>query len=347
MTEKTDAIVKIPELPVIEIVDDLVQVYKEYMVVNAALKRDFFSWLAKNGPATPEQISEGTGIRQEFIPSLLATLYYLDLVRKSGDTFSVSPAASMNFVRSSPFYQGDYLMKFPMDDSPWFVLDEYLTNPDHKTTFDTTSYASVRALAEYSLRGTIQNITNVTKTWMNFSASRNYLEMGGGHGLYAIAACQNNPDLEAAVLTGLADSRVAEEYICRFGMQERIKVLNGDICDHPLSGYDIVLLSHSLYPYTARLDEMIQRTASLLSTGGLFISNHWFAAPPAGTGMQGLYELELALHNRYHQLPDKQFFEALCSKHHLEITRTGVTRSQYGESSIHMAEKKDTLSTGV
>lgn len=341
MTDNKDAIIKIPEMPVIEIVDDLVQVFKEYLVINAALRLDLFSWLAKNGPASAEQISKGTGIRPEFVPSLLATLHYLDLVRKTGEKFIISPAASMNFVRTSPFYQGNYIMKFPMNESPWFVLDEYLTDPAGKSTFDTSSYTSVKALAEYSLRGMVQNVTNITKTWSGFLASRRYLEMGGGHGLYAIAACQNNPDLHATVLTGTGDSRVAEEYITRFRMEERITVLCGDICDNALSGYDIILISHSLYSYSPRLDEMIRKTASLLATGGLFISNHWFSGPPAGTGMQGLYELELALHNRYHQLPDKKLFEALCSKNHLQILQAGVIRSQYGESSIHMAEKKN------
>ncbi|ABD41701.1 hypothetical protein Mhun_1991 [Methanospirillum hungatei JF-1] len=340
MSDEIHEILKIPDLPVIEIVDDLVQVFKEFMVVNAALKLDLFSWLAENGPATPEKLATGTGIRAEYVTSLLGMLYYLDMVRKAGDEFSISPAARMNFVRNSPFYQGDYIMNLPADDSPWKDLAVYLTKPEQKTTFDTSSLQAVRSEANHALRGTIQSVTNVLKTWDRFSDAKKFLEMNGGHGLYAIAACQNNPQMTATVLTGSADPSVAKEYVVRFGMEDRIRVLPGDLSVYTDQGCDIILIAHALYSMIDRLDDVLSKVSSILTPNGLLISNHWFSRPPIGTGMQGLYELELAIHNHYHELPDKELFESLCLKHNLPILQAGVIRSRYGESTIHMAEKK-------
>lgn len=332
-------ILKIPDLPVIEIVDDLVLVYKEYMVVCAALQLDLFSWLDKNGPATPEEIATGTGVEPEYMTSLLGMLYYLDMVRKADATFSISPAARLHFVRDSHFYQGDYIMNLASHHSPWHDLAVFLTRPDEKTTFDTLSPDFIRADANHILRGTVQSVIKILQTWEGFKGAKRLLEMNGGHGLYAIAACQNNPDLTATVLCKGGDTTVADEYIARFGMEERITVVQGDILSY--SGEcDIVLIAHALYPDKDSLFDVLSRIASILPSGGLFLSNHWFSRETGGTGMQGLYELELAIHNRYHELPEKEGFETLCMKAGLPILQAGVIRSPYGESSIHMAEKR-------
>lgn len=340
MINETQDILKIPELPVIEIVDDLVQVYKEFMVIRAALKIDLFTWLSENGPSTPEQIAEGTGIKPEYMPSLLSMLYYLDMVRRKEDSYYISPAAGLNFIRTSMYYQGDYILNLPNDESPWQDIETFLTKPDEKNTFDPVSTESVRGRANHDLRGTVQNVTKTLLSWPQFSNARTLIEMNGGHGLYAIAACQNNPELSAVVLCGSLDTGPAEENISKFGMNERIKVIPGDILSYKGDKSDIVLLSHSLYPYKENLDEILKGIAYVLNPDGLFLSNHWFAAPTGGTGSQGLYELELAMHNRYHLLPDKELFESLCEKNNLKLLQIGITRSSYGQSTIHMAERK-------
>lgn len=340
MINETQDILKIPELPVIEIVDDLVQVYKEFMVIRAALKIDLFTWLLENGPATPKQIAEGLGIEPEYMPSLLSMLYYLDMVRKTEDSYYISPAAGLNFIRTSMYYQGDYILHLPNEDSPWQDIETFLTKPDTKGTFDSNSTGSIRALANHDLRGTVQNVTKVLISWPRFSKARTLIEMNGGHGLYAIAACQNNPELRAVVLCGSADAKAAEENIAKFGMNNRISAVSNDILSYQGEKSDIVLLSHSLYPYKERLDEVLKAVASVLNPEGLLLSNHWFRSPASGTGSQGLYELELAIHNRYHLLPDKEIFESICEKNQLGLLQAGITRSSYGQSTIHMAEKK-------
>jgi len=340
MNNAIQDILKMPELPVIEIVDDLVQVYKEYMGITAALKLDLFTWLSKNGPATPEKMAAGTGVSPDYMTSLLGMLYYLDMVRKTGDEFTISPAARMHFVRDSSFYQGDYIMNLSAEDSPWKEIDVFLTKPEVKQTFDARSTKSVRSDANQALRGTVQNVTHILKTWDGFSTARTFLEVNGGHGLYAIAACQNNPEMTATVLSGMVEPAVAEEYITRFGMRTRIRVVSGNIESYTGPMYDIALATHTFYSHRENLSEVLSKIASFISPGGLFLSNHWFSHPPVGTGMQGLYELELAIHNRYHQLPDITVFEKLCRENDLSIFQAGVIRSRYGESKIHLAQKR-------
>ena len=124
-------------------------------------------------------------------------------------------------------------------------------------------------------------------------------------------------------------------------MEERIIVcsdLPGSLVGD--ASHTIILASHVLYTCQDRMDEVIRNMVAHLNQNGLFISNHWFIHESEGTGMQGLYELELALHARYHAIRDRDGFEKTCKESGLEIFQTGVMRSIYGESTIHMAIKR-------
>ncbi len=340
MTEEIDLITS-PELPVIEIVDDPVQVFKEFMVIRAALQIRLFDWMAHAGPSTPEEIRKGTGIAGEYIHALLGMLHYLDIVRKTDDKYSVSPSANLHFVSTGRYYQGDYIISLGSTESPWNDIAMYLKKPDVKTTFEPETEENGASLTEQEMRGMVKNITTVMSRWAGFKNAESMLEIGTGHGLYAIAACQIHPDIHATVCEKPATKKILKKNIDDFGMERRI-----DICtDKPGSlqkdgRYDIVLASHALYDDQDELAGIMKDIALHLTPNGLFVSNHWFMRPSQGTGMQGLYELELAMHNRYHAIRDRERFEEICKNEGLSIFQTGMTRSAYGESTIHMATKE-------
>lgn len=340
MTETTDIIVKLPELPVIEIVDDLTQVYKEFMVIRAALRLEIFDWMAAHGSATMEEISTGTGIKGDYIASILGMLFYLDLVRKSGEKFVIAPSANLHFVRSSQYYQGDVILALSASDSPWLEMDEYITRPESKRTFEPINQYSEASTAEQEIRGMVRNVTTVISRWAGFRDSRTFFEFGAGHGLYAIAACQLLPELKALVYAK-PGSTILQENITRFGMIDRITVCGDEIWSQDGSDLDIVLASHSLYPYQENLADQISIIASLLKENGLYVSNHWCNREHEGTGMQGLYELELAIHNRYHMIQNREEYEEICRERGLDIFQTGMMRTTYGEATIHMAHKQN------
>jgi len=338
MVNSTELLVKLPELPVIEIVDDLIQVYKEYMVIRAALKMKIFDWMAANGSSTIDAISAGTGVPRDYMASLMGMLYYLDLVRKHEDTYGLSPSASLHFVTTSLYYQGDVILALSEEGTPWAGLDEYILHPETKRSFHAENQYAVASRAEQEIRGMVQNVTTVVSRWDGFSRATRMFELGSGHGLYAIAACQIHPDLTATVFQP-PGSTLLQENISRFGMENRITVCS-DIRDFSGDSYDIFLASHALYPYQEQPGDIIRRIAASLNDGGLYVSNHWCSRESEGTGSQGLYELELGIHNRYHLIQNREAYEQICKEAGLAIFQTGMMRSAYGESTIHMALKK-------
>jgi predicted O-methyltransferase YrrM len=339
MTENID-LIKLPELPVIEIVDDLIQVYKEFMVIRAALQLRLFDWIAETSSATVEEISAGTGVKQDYISALLGMLFYLDIVRKSGEKYLLSPSANLHFVSTSNYYQGDVILALASEQSPWNDLKTYLSRPEEKITFEPTTAVMGAARAEQEIRGMVRNIAIVMSRWSGFKKAGTFLEIGTGHGLYAIAVCQIHPSLKAVVCTKPENADLLRQNISRFGMEERItSCLDGIGSMKGDSIFDIILVSHALYADQQRLPEITRDISSHLKEDGLFISNHWFIRPSERTGSQGLYELELAMHNRYHAIQDREGFEIICRNHGLDIFQTGMMRSSYGESTIHMANK--------
>jgi len=338
MTEDID-LIKLPELPVIEVVDDLVQVYKEFMVIRAALELKLFDWMAEKGPATIEEISKGTKIPLEYMAPLIGMLFYLDIVRRSGEKYLVSPSANLHFVSSSRYYQGDIIQALAEPESPWNDLKAYLINPETKNTFDQETPLMSASHAEQEIRGMLKNITTVTSRWTGFKDAKSFLEISSGHGLYAMAVCQIHPDMKAAVLEQPTSSELLQKDITRHEMMDRVTPVSGTLGSLPDGKYDIILVSHALYADQDHLEAILKDVSSHLNDGGLFISNNWFIRDSEGTGMQGLYELELGIHNRYHAIKDRVGYEKICNDNGLIIFQDGVLRSAYGESTIHMATK--------
>ena len=333
MTEQVD-LMKLPELPIIELVDDPVQVYKEFMMIRAALQLELFDWMDNAGRATVAEISAGTGIKSEYITPFMATLFYLDIVRKTDDLYYLSPSAKLHFVRSSNYYQGDIIIGLGTDASPWYDLKTFLISPEKKEDFYPKTNLMIAAEAEQEIRGMVRNATMVISRWAEFKETNTFLEVSRGHGLYAIAVCQIHPTMKATVVSTKESESLLKENIRSFHMEDRITIVSQIPEDNT---YDIILISHALYgndisPYIGKMEK-------ILRTGGLFVSNHWFEKKSEGTGMQGLYELELAFHMRYSTLKSQEEFEQICAMHQLDIFQTGLMRSGYGESIVHMATK--------
>jgi hypothetical protein len=337
MTEQID-LTKLPELPVIELVDDPVQIYKEIMIVKAALQLGLFDWMDKKNRATVKEISAGTGIKEEYATSFMAILYQFDIVRRADDEYYLSPPAKLHFVRSSSYYQGDIITELGKESSPWYDLKTFLTHPDEKSVFYPKTVGMATIDAEQEIRGMVKNTALAISKWEGFKDAHTFLEMSRGHGLYAITVCQTHPYIKATVVSTPEAERLLADNIASFGMEERIRIIP-QITEN--DRFDIVLASHALYG--KNISSSIAEIAKILRENGLFVSNHWFNKPSEEIGMQGLYELELAFQRRYSTLNSQEEFERICATQKLGIFQTGMMRSMNSDSIIHMAKRLNAL----
>ncbi|PKL58320.1 MAG: hypothetical protein CVV34_02890, partial [Methanomicrobiales archaeon HGW-Methanomicrobiales-5] len=294
------------EIPqTIESIDTIVDGYKTYQAVRAALELGLFDWLDVHGSTPREEIGKALSINGMFTRSFFQTLVDLGYLSGNNDRFSNTDAATRLLVQKSPAYQGNWILNTADEHGQWSCLKDTLvaTAPKNTGFSEGPSPQFLKALAERSLRGEVQEVTKIIAAWEGFATAKKLIDIGGGHGLYAIAACQQNPELRAVVFDKPHVIDLTREFIRSYGMEDRITVVCGDILkDDPGTGYDIVIISHLLYKFRADLPTIFGKVAESLRPRGIFVSNHWFCGPVCGSGSSGVRELDRSIHSYGHPL---------------------------------------------
>jgi ubiquinone/menaquinone biosynthesis C-methylase UbiE len=110
---------------------------------------------------------------------------------------------------------------------------------------------------------------------------RSLLDIGGGHGLYAVELCRKNPRLTATVLDLAGSARIGREIVAEAGMGDRVRHLEGDALSTELGGpYELVLcfnVVHHLAP--EQIVGLFTRIHDCLAPGGSLAVLDAFADP--------------------------------------------------------------------
>lgn len=332
--------VKIPQG--LEYIDAIMGGYKSYQVLKAALDLKLFDWLEDQGTSNRDEIASGLGINGMFIRSFLQSLVDMKMVLKEGDKYSNSPIASSFLVSSSLCYQGDWLKNTGRQNSKWSHLTDTLTTKETSMPDFAVGPGEdfIRALAQRALRGELQAVTKEITSWEGFSQARSLIDIGGGHGLYAIALCQVNQLLEGVVFDKPHVIEFAEDYIKHYKMSNRIRTQGGDAMKDDLGrGFDIVIISHLLYKFRKQLPEFFKKLSNIVNPGGILVSNHWFCSPGCCSVQDGVQELDQAIQSSGHPLCHIDEFNTLFAKNGFAMKHTTEVPSITGPCKLHIAVK--------
>lgn len=96
------------------------------------------------------------------------------------------------------------------------------------------------------------------------------LDVGGGHGLFAIELCRRRPDLEAMVFDHPEALDVAREEIAAAGLEDQIAVQGGDYWTDDLGdGYDLALVFNVVHAHHGEANvRLFERVGDALAPGG-------------------------------------------------------------------------------
>lgn len=100
--------------------------------------------------------------------------------------------------------------------------------------------------------------------------STRVLDIGGGHGLYAIELCRRHPDLTATVFDFPAALDVAREEAAEAEVDDRIEFRGGDYTHDDLGeGYDLALVFNVVHAHDAAENAaLFEHVADTLAPGG-------------------------------------------------------------------------------
>jgi predicted O-methyltransferase YrrM len=199
----------------------------------------------------------------------------MKLLCKKGEYYQTAPEMIPFLVEGEPYFSL-YLESASKEREIWMNMRKALvegTFPEGKKEKCSYTRDSLEWTAKDCARGRLQKTLKLVCVLPEFKKARRLIDLGGGHGLFAIGFAQENPDLEVVVYDHPEITGLAAEYIEKYGMQDRVRILSGDYLQENFgNGYDIVFEALSLEGGEREAKILYQKVADALKTGGIFIT---------------------------------------------------------------------------
>lgn len=258
----------------------------------AGMRLDVFTPLA-GGSMTAEKLSQILGIRPDKLSPLLYALVHADLLSLADDRFSNTPETDAYLVKGRPTYIGSaHELYTDMWSAALGVAQSISSGEPHaRHDFGAMSDSELGAFFR-GLHGGAMATGRMLATAFEFDRFESLLDVGGGSGGVAIAACQNCGSLRATVLELPKVAAIAKTFVEAAGLPQRVDVVETDILNSPPDGtHDVAVLRYLLQvlaPDQAR--RALRNVGAALRPGGeLFIIGHVLddarQSPEAAVGM--------------------------------------------------------------
>jgi len=257
-----------PEL-FFDTINTLYQSARQLSLISAAVQTGLFSELEEWH--TIDEISKPFP-NADIIRQIILILVDMNLLQKDGERIKNGPIASVYLRKGSPFFQRAYLAKIIRHlDDLWLELPKIIKEgPIRYPEESFFAELSLPSMAENALTGRLQDVVRAVKILPGFKKMRKIIDLGGGHGLYAIALACQNPLLKGVVFDLQGVVHLAQEYIDRYGMSNQVTTMGGDFFLDPIgSQYDIILSSSNP---SGKSPDMLKKIAAAMNINGYFIN---------------------------------------------------------------------------
>jgi predicted O-methyltransferase YrrM len=244
--------------------------YWQTFTLHAGIKLNLFSQFG-GGRLSAGEVAQQLGTDRRGTTMLLNALTAMGLLEKSSHRYSATDAASKFLDKSSPAYIGHMIMHHHFLADTWARMDEAVTTGRPLRSRAANGSASKREaflMGMYTLAS--QQAPEIAGK-IDLRGRKRLLDLGGGPGTYAIHFCRQNEALEADIVDLPTTREFAERAIRKYGLEERIRFIEGDYVESAIKGrYDVAWLSHILH---AEGPDVCQRIAhkveAVLEPGGI------------------------------------------------------------------------------
>lgn len=226
------------------LLEDSLNGLRRYYIMHTACELKLFDHTAS--PKTSQALATELSLHETMTRLFCETLVELGLLNKISDTYINSQLASNYLSCDSPWCMTATLKHMKANADSWANLKEILKNGpilhDKKEIFGDNWLVSI---AEWAEAGSVSDALNVIKDNLDIKRWRKLLDLGGGHGLYAIAFTALNTDLEAFVFDLPRIVPLTRRYIENYAAK-RVSVIPGDFYKDDIgNGYNAVFSSYN------------------------------------------------------------------------------------------------------
>lgn len=253
---------------------------QEAIIIYQAFTAGIFERLWEHGKRFDELAQEGED--SERLVLLLDALAALGFINKQACYYSNS-AFSLNYLCSnSSNYMGDLiqLQLSPERRQAWDKLGDWLKGetimPNRfEQPTDAFNPSFIKAMAQSALtQKDFSTCVRIVSNHPRFNNCENLLDLGGGHGLYAIALKQLRPHLNAQVYDFPHVETVARNYARQY--ETELGFVAGNFHYDEIPGnQDIILAFDMLYPARHQVNKVLNKIYQALEPGGYLFTRHW------------------------------------------------------------------------
>lgn len=255
----------------------------------SAVEMEVFSKM-EGKKVTMQEFKRLLGLESRPADVFASALVSLGLLEIKDGSLSNSPIASAFLAKQNPAYMGEIVRMF--DErlyKGWDLLTWSLANNKPvdaqkggggESLFDDAKQnRNIKAMVKFThaMHGvSIDPAMALTRVY-DFSKHTKMMDIGDGSGVYAIHVVKENPGMTATILDLEAVCGVAQEYVVKYGLEDRISTRPTDFFKDDLpSGHDVAFLSHILHDYdVGKGISLLKKVHSRLTDGGVVIISEW------------------------------------------------------------------------
>ncbi len=250
-----------------------------YPALLIAHRLKVFSLLAEGALALPD-ICEKLNIKPRPAEAILTVATALGFLSLQAGRYSLTALAEDYLLEKSPSYFG-FFWDMMIDNSSVFsyasLEQAVLTNsPQAYGGGDIyKSHEEQAELARRFTRGMHSISMTLAGTWpdvIDLSGCRMMLDIGGGSGAHSIGAALKLPNLQALILDLEPICEVAQEFVARHDLQNRIRTHVSDMWNDPFPRADLHFYSNIYHDWPPeRCQFLTEKSFNDLESGGRII----------------------------------------------------------------------------
>jgi acetylserotonin N-methyltransferase len=264
------------------VVLNLLDAFRRSKVMFAAVALGVFDAL-EAGPKPLDGLAHELTADADALRRLLDACVGLGLLTHVGDRYANTPAAAAYLCRSSParltgyaLYSNEVLWKL------WANLEDAVREGSHRwkqtygwegpifAHFFRTDESRREFLMGMHGQGLLSSPLVVAA--FDLGRFRRLIDLGGGTGHLAVAACRRYPELRAVVFDLPEAAPLARELIADSPVADRVEVLAGDFFTDPLPDGDLFAVGRILHDWTeAKVLRLLGRIHERLPAGGALL----------------------------------------------------------------------------
>jgi hypothetical protein len=290
-----------------------------------------FSLLGKE-PHTLGEICKELKLAPRAAEALLQMNVAYGLIEARDDTYRLAPVAEEYLVESSPVALCGYLDYLVANSELWSVKtlkNAVLTNSPQvaggRDLFTTREIQE--AFAKVFTRAMHAHSMGAALTWpdtVDLSEHRAILDVGGGSGAHMVGVLLRYPNLKGILLDTPSVITEAEQYIGRFGLGDRIRVLAADMWTDPFPHADVHLYCDIFHDWPKDKGQFLARKSfeSLPSGGKIILREVLFDDARTGPVAAAAYSVNMLLITQGGQFSKREI--------RVLLTETGFHEVQMG-----------------